>query len=598
MVSAPSHRIRSGPPLLRGLLILAGLIALVSSAVGQPPCEQIGGFPPCLPPVPLAPPRPDQAVSFLDSLRNNDATFEVVLGQSRLLTLKEDLAVRGKAQPVIALGDPSVIDFAFVPPRQIRVLGLRVGTTDLGITTPEGKTYNYEVQVVPDLNVLRCQLKAMFPDASLKIAQIHDHVVVEGQARDALQVARILETIRAYLLSIQADEARKPTTGAGPAVAAPGGGTPPGKSDKPPPAKGEEVLPPPRPAPVPVAPAGVVPAGGGITVTGTVVEPRVINLIRVPGPQQVLLKVRVAELNRTAMRQIGADWLTVDADTGTIAGTQIGGANISANGTLSGVSLRGGIISSQTTLFGIFPPGEFQFFLSALRKNSVLKLLAEPNLVTLNGHRADFLAGGEFPVPVPQYGGGGIAPTITVQFQPFGVRLAFVPYILDCDVIRLTVEPEVSTIDFSIGTTLVAGGSVVPGLNIRRSHCTVELHEGQTLAIAGLLQLTMDGTTTRIPGLGDLPILGPFFQNTTNDRIEKELLVLVTPYLVEPMNPGEVPPTPGDEVNEPNDIEFYLLHRIEGRTGVDWRSTTSGEDPLRLLHLESKHVCCPHGFSD
>jgi pilus assembly protein CpaC len=126
----------------------------------------------------------------------------------------------------------------------------------------------------------------------------------------------------------------------------------------------------------------------------------------------------------------------------------------------------------------------------------------------------------------------------------------------------------------------------------------VELREGQTLAIAGLLQLTLDGSTSRIPGLGDLPILGPFFSNTTNSRIEKELVVLVTPYLVEPMNPGHVPATPGDEVNEPNDVEFYLLNRIEGRTGVDWRSTTHWDDPLHLLHLESKHVCCPHGFSE
>src|SRR5262249_3157028 len=139
------------------------------------------------------------------------------------------------------------------------------------------------------------------------------------------------------------------------------------------------------------------------------------------------------------------------------------------------------------------------------------------------------------------------------------------------------------------------------GLNTRKAQTTVEMRQGQTLAIAGLLQLQMDGNMDRIPGLGDLPILGPFFSNTTGERIEKELVVLVTPYLVEPMNKGQVPPTPGDEVKEPNDLEFYLFNRIEGKTGYDFRSTTQWDDPLhlvRLLKLEQKYVSGPVGFSN
>ena len=114
----------------------------------------------------------------------------------------------------------------------------------------------------------------------------------------------------------------------------------------------------------------------------------------------------------------------------------------------------------------------------------------------------------------------------------------------------------------------------MPGLNTRKSHTTVELKQGETLAIAGLMQLELDGQTQKIPGLGDLPYIGAFFSNTTSNRIEKELVVLVTPYIVEPMAPGQVPPAPGDEVREPNDLEFFLLNRIEGRTGIDKRSTT------------------------
>ena len=216
------------------------------------------------------------------------------------------------------------------------------------------------------------------------------------------------------------------------------------------------------------------------------------------------------------------------------------------------------------------------FTFNALRTNGLLKILAEPNLVAFNGQKASFLAGGEYPVPVPQVSASGVAPTVTVQFKEFGVRLGFVPYILDGDRIRLTVAPEVSQIDFSIAVTLVAGGSPVPGLDTRKALTTVELEQGQTLAIAGLLQLQLNGTTHRIPGLGDLPIIGPFFSNTSSSRTEKELVVLVTPYLIEPMHHDQVPPTPGDEVKEPNDLELFFLNRIESRTGKDFRDDQVG----------------------
>src|SRR5262249_35600613 len=129
--------------------------------------------------------------------------FEVVLGQGRILTTETDLAVRGKPSALIAVGDASVIDFDVLSTRQIRIYGNRLGVTDLSITTPDNKTYNFEVRVVADLDVLRGQLQCLFPDASLRLAQIRDHLVVEGEARDPAQVARILETLRAYLTSVR-----------------------------------------------------------------------------------------------------------------------------------------------------------------------------------------------------------------------------------------------------------------------------------------------------------------------------------------------------------------------------------------------------------
>ncbi len=319
--------------------------------------------------------------------------------------------------------------------------------------------------------------------------------------------------------------------------------------------------------------------------------------------------MRVAELNRDAFRQVGGNLFGLDRRSGTLLGTQIGGAAVTAQGSnvLNGqpaaklIGTASESLTGTNTFFGILQQGNLEFLLNALRRNSLLKILAEPNLVALNGQQASFLAGGEFPVPVPQVSASGVAPTITVQFKKFGVQLDFLPTILDGDIVRLTVDPVVSTIDFTIGTTLVAGGTPVPGLNTRQAHTTVELRPGQTLAIAGLLQLTLNGQTARIPGLGDLPVIGSFFSNTTNERIEKELVVLVTPYLVEPMSPNQVPHGPGDEVGTPSDYEFYFLNRIESRTGLDWRSTTLYPDPLfikRYIEMEKKHLQGPSGFSD
>jgi pilus assembly protein CpaC len=603
----------SALPRWLAFIVLAGCLWCARQAFAgdapplAPACPAPGGaaapgpgapaFPPVcpapLPPTPERPPRPpenrESVRSFVESLSTNDSAFEVLLGQGRILTLKEPLRVRNNVEPLVAVGDPTVIDVIPVNARQIRVIGLHIGVSDLSITTAEGRVYNFEVHVVADLDVLRAKLRCLFPDASLKLAQVREHIVVEGQARDTAQVARIIQTIEAYLRSVWDAEDRllRPAPPRTPEGARGG----PGQA-------------PPPPGGVPSAAATPSPVTGGGR--PPLSPPAIINLIRVPGSQQVLLKVRVAELNRTGMRQIGGDFLAIDPESGAILGTQIGGATVQANAVATGrMSLTGTAqtaASPVTTVFGIFQEGDFAVFLSALRRNSLLKILAEPNLVALNGHQASFLAGGEFPVPVPQTGGGGIAPTITVQFKEFGVRLGFVPYILDGDVIRLTVDPEVSTINFAIGTTLVAGGSVVPGLDTRKAHTVVEMRQGQTLAIAGLLQLSLDGTTQRIPVMGDLPIIGPFFSNTTSMRTEKELIVLVTPYLVEPMNAEQVPPGPGDEVKAPNDLEFYLLNRIEGRTGRDFRATTEYDDPLHvvrcLLKLHQDNVQGPHGFCD
>lgn len=519
----------------------------------------------------------------------DDTVIRLTVGRGRVLSVPSPIVNQGDVA-VIAVGDPSVADFEVLPnPRLLRLVGKRPGLTDLTVVTSDDQTLVYELHVQYDLSLLEARLRQSFPTALVKITQLGNHLILEGQARDSRQSSLIESAVQAFVDSTNAVNSLR-----GRATASTSQGLTPedfGVDQGDPEADdamsatstGEFLL---RSLPESTPRAQTSPTSAG----------QIINLISLPGVQQVMLQVRIAELNRTALREIGADTY-FEWGPGNIMGTNIAGSTVPILQTE-----RGGIgpeLGANSTAFGIFPSTRMNIILRALRENAVLRVLAEPNLVALSGHEASFLAGGEFPVPVAQGGSLG-AGNITVQYKEFGVQLNFVPYIMDDDVIRLEVRPEVSSIDERLGTTLVVGGEPTPGINTRRVHTTVQIREGETLALAGLLQVNLAANTSRIPGLGDLPYIGPLFSNTSHSKQEKELLVLVTPFLVSPMNSCEVPPLPGAEIQDPNDLEFYLLNRIEGRTGENFRSTTSWDDPLHLVRrmkLEREHMYGPVGFS-
>jgi pilus assembly protein CpaC len=349
--------------------------------------------------------------------------------------------------------------------------------------------------------------------------------------------------------------------------------------------------------------------GGGLGGAGAFI----INRVHVPGPRQILLQVKIADLNRDAIRELGVSWLNPQTNSliGSTIGTAAGiGATSSPTQSARGFAGRrtpvvtnfaaSATATNAGNLFGIFDAGHFALFIQALRSNSMAKILAEPNLMALDGQPAQFIAGGLFPYPVPQSSSvpGGTA-VVTVKFQPFGAILTFIPYILPNDVIRLDVEPIFSELNFAQATT-VNGGSV-PSINQRSARTVVELREGQTLAIAGLLQSTTAGQTVRIPALGDLPVVGPWFSHNRIETVETELVVLVTPVLVAPMEAPEVPEAPGDRIIQPNDWEFYFLGRIEGKTGRDFRATVREMDTLNVMKAfrsEFRWVVGPHGYAD
>ena len=517
---------------------------------------------------------------YFRPMQGTDAVIELILGQGRLLRTKKPLAKEGGAAS-IAVGDPSVLDFEVLPnPSLVRITGKRAGVTDLSFVTSDNETFSFEVRVQYDLDFLRAHLQRLFPDARINLSQVREHLILEGQARSDLQIRRIDDAVRAMLES--QDINLRTATGQT--------ATPANVLEQ-----ANQQL------PDPAAP-GTATVRAGIEettrprVTSRFTTAQLINLMTVPGVKQVMLQVRVAELNRTGLREIGADTF-LEFGPGNILGTTLSGATLNDDGfgSLNANRLSPG---PNSTGFGIFPSGRIEVMLRALRQNSLVRILAEPNLVAMSGHEASFLAGGEFPVPVPQ-GTLGVS-NVTVQFKEFGVQLNFVPHILDDESIRLEVRPEVSTIDPELGTTLVVGGTPVPGINTRRVHTTVQIQEGETLALAGLLSVTLEANTQRIPGLGDLPYIGPMFSNTSHRRKERELLVLVTPFLVSPLAPCDVPPLPGEEVFDPTDSEFYFLNRIEGRKGIRHRSTLTWDDPLHVEHLfrlERSQICGPSGFT-
>jgi len=293
-----------------------------------------------------------------------------------------------------------------------------------------------------------------------------------------------------------------------------------------------------------------------------------VNQTSVAGVQQVLLQVRLAEVSRTAIRQLsinafkGGDHFFGASQIGPDAGGAINPINVNlanAVGTLGASSL-----SPSVSILAGFPNSDLVFFIQALAENQYLRVLAEPNLVSLSGEEATFLAGGEYPIPIVQgatAGGGGSS--ITVEYKKFGVQLRFRPVVLGDNTIRLLVAPEVSELSTQGAVTIQ--GFQIPSLLTRQIETTLELKSGQTFCMAGLINRSVNARSSRVPGLGDLPILGPLFRSVRYVNGETELVVLVTASLVEPQSLATRPPLPGVFHSAPTDWELYAQGRIAGR---------------------------------
>jgi len=310
-------------------------------------------------------------------------------------------------------------------------------------------------------------------------------------------------------------------------------------------------------------------------------EGKVINSLEVAGVHQVMLEVRVAEMSRSLLRRLGFNF-----------------NYISSSGRVFGLSLLNNLTKLPTS--GSFPSGPvevtdsingiFRFlshdttwttFIDALKEQGLLKVLAEPTLITLSGKNANFLAGGEFPIPIPQSGAGGVV--ITIEYKPFGVGLNFAPTVLSNNKINMHVAPEVSELDFSRALTI--SGFVIPSLTTRRVSTVIELADGQSFAIAGLLKEDVREVISKFPLLGEVPVLGALFRSSSFQKNETELVIIVTPHLVKPLDMAKQT-LPTDQFIEPDDFEFYLLGNVEGKEKVKSGGTGLPADPKKGTKLQ------------
>ena len=258
-----------------------------------------------------------------------------------------------------------------------------------------------------------------------------------------------------------------------------------------------------------------------------------------PVEQQVLLHVKFADLERTAAAQYAFNLLSTGA-TNTVGMTGTGQFPAVAPSAVGGGQASTFSITSALNIFAFRPDLNLGAFIQDLQSRSLLQILAEPNLVTTDGKEASFLVGGEFPVPVLQ--GGANSGAVTIQFREFGIRLNFTPEITPNHTIRMHIKPEVSSLDYSNGVAL--NGFTIPALATRRMETNIELGEGQTFVIAGLIDDQVQDELSRLPGLADLPLLGALFRSRNQTKSKQELVVLVTPEITHPLKRGEVPPLP------------------------------------------------------
>jgi pilus assembly protein CpaC len=389
----------------------------------------------------------------------------------------------------VSVADPNIVESVVISPYQLLLNGKVPGGVSLLIWDESDQSQTFEVSVDIDILSLSEKIHEVFPNEAVQLETSKDVVMLSGHISSIAVAEKILEIVKAS-------------------------------------------------------------------------TPKVTSLMQFPPAQvkEVLLEVKFAEVDRTAVSQLGINLLRNFGSNMPMSvttqqfnppgfalgspGTTTGAATSANNGTTAttGATPNQFTISSLLNLAVFRPDLDLAVMIQALQDNAVLQILAEPNLLTESGKQASFLAGGEFPFPVLQGTTTGGAAGITVQFREFGVRLNFTPTLTADGLIHLNVKPEVSSLDFA--NALTVAGFTIPALSTRRAESDMELRDGQSFAIAGLIDNRVTEQFNKIPGIANIPVLGKLFQSRSLNKSKDELLILVTPHIVQPLSADNLPAGP------------------------------------------------------
>lgn len=442
----------------------------------------------------------------------------IPVSRSELVILPQDVAQ-------VLIADPDISDVHVVGSQRIIFVGKKMGRTNAKLFDKTNTIIReIDITVGYDLPAIRRALHSFLPQERIGVELVNTNVALTGEVSDASVARKAIEITNQFTM----------TSGPVPALA-------------------------------------------------TVDSSTILNLMKVSSGQQVMLRVRVGEVQRNALKNLGMNLRMAKSGAVTILGGALGGVDAVTNLTGSGAVNAVTVGADSTGVLGTFfdvGTTSVGAVLEALESQGLFKLLAEPNLVAISGEKAEFLAGGEFPIPVAQTGGSSTVNT--VQFKNFGVAVQFVPYVLSANRIRIAVSPEVSEIDTSQSTT--ANGVTIPGLSTRRAKTTVELAPGESFMIAGLISDRLNTNISQIPGASEIPILGALLRSTAYQRKETELVIAVTPYIVDPLRSEDVR-LPTDGFRPASVMEQFFYGALSSMSGGAYRTsqTPSLEGPIGFM---------------
>lgn len=484
------------------------------------------------------------------------------------LSKSVSLSLSGPANRV-AVGNPGVADFVILRGNELQVVGKALGATNLTVWNKGGGVQGtYDIEVVHDLATLKEKLHQLLPGEPIQVRSAQENIVLNGEVTNLARMQAAIDLAESFIPEcIEAETSDE--GGANTVAALPGVG------------RGRD-------------------CGKG----------KVVNLMQMGGAQQVMLEIKVAEMSRTVLKSMDADVNIFNLGKRGGLGAVQGGASFpnaldpggletpvlgGLDGTASPIGPSVDVFQPTTPdinssgIFLSYLKGDLflQAVLEISRRKGLAKILSEPTLTTLNGQEAEFLSGGEFPIPVPQ---GGAANSVTIEFKEFGVGVKFLPVVLDSGRINLKLNISVSELSQDNAVALNPAGTtnvfVIPSLTKRSAKSTVELANGQTIGIAGLISDNVREFVDKMPGLGDVPLLGMLFRSQEFRSGQTELVIFVTPHLARPIAANQIR-LPTDSFVPPSDAEFYLMGRMEaGKAPAksEPESSKGGTDGARFGH--------------